>query len=76
MVDEQRQVIALQPGLKPGDNIIFVTGLSVKEITSVPEISFDFSCPGMTDMQSFVTMGADVQKDSIAYEVTVNNGNR
>ena len=71
----ERKVIALQEGLKPGDNIIFVTGLSVKEITYVPEISFDFSCPGMADIDnSFVTMAADVQKDGIACEVAVNNG--
>jgi hypothetical protein len=61
---------------RKGDNIIFVTGLSVIEIAPVIEIKIDFSCPEMTDIdRNFATMAADVQKDGIAYEVTVNNGN-
>jgi len=61
---------------RKGDNIIFVTGLSVMEIAPVIEMKIDFSCPGMTDIdRNFVTMGADVKKDGIAYEVAVYNGN-
>ena len=48
MNDEQSQIIALQEELKPGDKI-FVTGLTVKGITSVPALSVEFNCPGLYD---------------------------
>ena len=70
----ERKVIVLQNGLKPGDNIIFATGLTVKKIVPAIEISFDFSFSGIMDIdRDFATMAADVQKDGIACEVAVNN---